>query len=163
MDSRGALRAAVVAVAAGCVSMLGCGDERSGVPPGNVDRVSTELAYGECGGYCRRITELAADLSGHYRELPHSVDPMYPPKERSFVVTEREWASISDLASSATQQAWESTYGCPDCADQGAWRLTIHASAGETRATTLDGHPDKNPEPLQRLIDAVSALHAESR
>lgn len=159
-------RAVAVAVSSILVLSLaataGCGDERSRSPEG-VDRVSMELMHGECGGYCRRITELGADLVGRYRQLPNVDDPGFPPKERSFVITRDEWAGVSAPASAARQQSWESRYGCPDCADQGAWTLTIGSTAGETLTTTLDTRSDMNPAPLQQVIDAIRGLHAEER
>jgi len=144
-------------------AVLGCADGGRASVDGTIDRVSTELSHGECGGYCRHITEIGADLRGRYRSLPLRDDPMYPPRERSFAIAAHEWAHVSELASIAGQRPWEPTYGCPDCADQGAWTLTVAATRGATRSTTLDTRPDQNPEPLQLVIDAVRGLHAEVR
>lgn len=77
--------------------------------------------------------------------------------------TYQEWEEISALASTARRQPWQSHYGCPDCADQGAWTLTVRVTSGETRSTVLDTHAATNPEPLQQVIEAVRALRADSR
>ena len=78
-------------------------------------------------------------------------------------MTQAEWERVSQLASIGAQQRWESSYGCPDCADQGAWTLIISVSGGEIRKTMLDARADQNPESLQLVIDAVRDLRAEVR
>jgi hypothetical protein len=140
----------------------GCGKEHLQVSTDDSSVVSAELFHGECGGYCRRVTEVGADLQGRYRELPFSADPAYPPKERSFTVTEGEWGGVWAALLTAWEQTWQPGYGCPDCADQGGWKMTAEV-AGERRTTTLDTRTTANPEALQRLIEAVVALDAQSR
>jgi hypothetical protein len=144
--------------------LASCGDGREAIPGSELASLSVENWAGECEGYCRRVTEVGADLVGHYRELAfRNDDPTHPPQERSFVMTSREWQDIAALVSFATRDTWQGQYGCPDCADQGGWRLGVKTNSGTTRMTVLDGNPAPNPAPLQRVIDAVRDLHAEAR
>jgi hypothetical protein len=149
---------AVIALAA----TAGCGGDHP-ILIGDIRSVTATLSAGECLGYCRWTTEVWSDLRARYSERSWREDAMYPPKDRSFELLDREWATISDRVAQATELRWEPQYGCPDCMDQGAWQLSIETSAGETRTTRLDGIAGFNPDWLWRVIEALGDLHPESR
>lgn len=64
---------------------------------------------------------------------------------------------ILDAAAQALGNPWESRYGCPDCADQGAYHLEVTAQ-GTVRETDID--PMKYPTFFDPLIEAFQAVIA---
>jgi len=127
-----------------------------------VDSVSLRWSAGECVGYCQGTTDVGASLQGTYTEAPWSENAAYPPKLRLFTVAAADWQNIETLAGAAMSGAWQASYGCPDCADGGAWQLTVRTGDGHTRATTLDNLRANNPAPLEQLLEAVHALDADT-
>ena len=149
------------------IGLAACGAARdleptgqpTGSQPVDVDTVSLEWGAGECAGYCQGTTDVGANLAGTYVERPWHDDAAYPPKTRSFLISAADWQRIRSLALTATAEPWKESYGCPDCADQGGWRLTVGMSSGASRTTALDNARALNPAPLEDLLEAVHALN----
>lgn len=115
-------------------------------------------SYGKCVGYCTHTVELLDDGAFVVTHLPAGYTGSQNTTKTVFDVSSVVLARIRAEASSALDSSWEGQYGCPDCADQGAFDLRIATGAG-TRATRLD--PLNHPAFFAPLLADLRQLLAE--
>lgn len=131
----------------------------AGSLPTGIASVSFTASYGECMGFCRQSLVISRD-GALARFATNGIEPAI---EEAISVDPSVRAQILAAGNQTLASAWDERYGCPDCADQGAYEIEIAAN-GVTRKTVLD--PLQHPaffDPLLSTLEPVrSAHHAPS-
>jgi len=124
-----------------------------GLGCGTWNDVQLTASYGECTGYCTTAVELDTTATGHITYSSWGTDPL-PTVTKPVSHPDR-----ADALDAAVRKAraipWADHYGCPDCADQGAYQVVIDA-----RATVLD--PSEHPDAFDDLVAFFAQIRAEN-
>lgn len=101
-----------------------------------IQSVSTGLSFGKCHGYCRQ----AINITSHPLRVLASKEPnfqqdLYPPIQKTFLITSNEWDSLISDVKLNIFQSLADRIGCPDCADGGAEWIDIVWTTGSKRVT----------------------------
>jgi hypothetical protein len=145
----------VVFVAAGCGTMRER-DPLSG--DSKAYQLQFEASYGFCAGYC--TTELTLTPEGEGVVERRSREASSPTLRKEFALTEAERQGVEALLAAALSENWDERYGCPDCADQGAYRLTA-SRKDEQRQTILD--PGNHPDYFDALLHELQRIVTVNR
>ena len=119
-------------------------------------RVELEKRYGFCLGDCTFKLSVGEDGAA----VAEVVNKDGQSRTRPFTLTAAELESVRTGVSTALTKPWEPRYGCPDCADQGAWTLNL-TSGSNKRSSVVD--PQDKPTHLAPLLDTLDALENANR
>lgn len=120
--------------------------------------------YGFCGGEaCVEIFRLTTDsLFEDTLDNYPSINPPSPSVFEFVPLTEAKrklTAGLPDLLPSSLLMGTDSTYGCPDCADQGGLYVEYQKEAqGPVRTWILDQSPQNLPSDLIPFRDTLNAV-----
>ena len=116
------------------------------------DNVTLAEEYGFCASACYRELGITADGTAHI--VVREARDKQILNERSVQLSDDETGRVLGLATGAVSVPWAPRYGCPDCADQGAYSLLVRSGAA-AQQTVLD------PRQLSPTFDdLVTTLHA---
>lgn len=118
--------------------------------------VGLEKRYGFCQGDCTQLLTVGSNGGA----MADVVTTDGQRRSRTFRLTEAELAALRTAITTAMAEPWEARYGCPDCADQGAWALHL-VRDGEERRSEID--PQAQPAHLAPLIEQLDALERKHR
>ena len=137
------------------VSDSGTTPDATAAAPDGVESVRFTVSYGECAGFCQHTltvrpndATLGSATSGGVPTVDEAID--LDPAVREQILA---------AAAQALMSPWESSYGCPDCADQGAYHIGVSAN-GILRETVLDPEPLQHPTFFDPLLDAIKPVLA---
>ena len=117
--------------------------------------VEFTTSYGFCAGYCETVVKLDEAASGTIRQSAPRGD--LPPIENNLSYPERA-AELDNAVERARSISWDARYGCPDCVDQGSYKVTV-VTSGATHTTILD--PSQHPDAFDPLIAFVARIRSE--
>jgi hypothetical protein len=123
--------------------------------PSAIDEVSFAEEYGECGDACYRELGVALDGTAHIIVRARRDEEIL--LDRTVQLPDDEARRVLELAGRAVDEPWAARYGCPDCADQGAFSLTVRNGA-TTQHTVLD--PQGIPATFDNLVTTLRAVLA---
>lgn len=133
---------------------IGIGVVAGGLSCRSWDQVEFTASYGFCRGYCDTAVQLDTGAEGAIRHSGRMValvtqDVSYPDRA----------GELDDAVDQARSISWEARYGCPDCFDQGVYKLTV-TTDGETRTTEMD--PSDHPDVFDPIIEFFGRIRQEN-
>jgi hypothetical protein len=123
--------------------------------PNGIESLRFTTSYGECAGFCQHTLLVRPDGGASLRSATNGGD--VPAVDEAIELDPAVSAQILAAAAQALSNPWDARYGCPDCADQGAYHIEVSAN-GTLRETDLD--PEQHPTFFDPLLDAVKPVLA---
>jgi hypothetical protein len=121
--------------------------------PNGIQSVRFTTSYGECAGFCQHSLLVSPD--GASLHSATNGGKAAPAVDEAIELDPAVTTQILAAAAQALSYPWDARYGCPDCADQGAFHIEVTAN-GTLRETVLD--PDQHPIFFDPLLDAVKPV-----
>jgi hypothetical protein len=131
-------------------------DPGPGPATGVITAIRFGKHYGFCAGYCLTDLRLFPTGKGAVVHGSGPRQPTQPEMQYDVALSPAEQEKIFAEARTAIGPAWQPRYGCPDCADQGAWPLEVDVDGKPARATVLD--PQQVPAFLKALTDLLNGV-----
>lgn len=149
---KGLVGIAVLTLAASCSDQLAAKDQ-SAVIEGDLTGIRYAESYGFCAGRCVRELSIASTGEATLVVRDRPGEPAL--SEQSFTLPAGDRDRLFDLAGASAGEPWEARYGCPDCADQGQFDLTVAAGTAEM-STVLD--PAHHPAQFDELLAELKQI-----
>jgi hypothetical protein len=139
------------------VTLSNCDKEETGVRPSNFESFTFGTHFCFCTGTCAILYEISEEA------LRAGEGTGCLPQDYTFdgvVLTQDKYAIAKQLIDEFPDkliQDSQDTYGCPDCADQGAYYLQMR-NQGETRTWRLDTFTEDLPAWLRSYQQSVQEV-----